>query len=73
MKGIIIKDCLDCPYSDIKNPENNGGILICEIGKSFSGGVKLIDRMALYDFKVPDWCQLDDLQEIIEVKAGDIV
>lgn len=72
MKGIIIKDCLDCPYSDIKNPEN-GGILICEIGKSFSGGMKLIDKIALYSFKIPDWCQLDDLQEIIEVRAGDIV
>lgn len=33
MKGIIIEDCLSCPFSDIKNPDNNGGTLICEFGK----------------------------------------
>lgn len=67
MKGIIVNDCLNCPFSDIKDPDNNGGILICELGKTINCEeeelCKMVDEM---EHTIPDWCRLDDLQEIVE-------
>ena len=62
MKGIIIRDCLSCPFSDIKDPDN-GGFLVCEFG----GKGKLLCRMVNeMEHTIPDWCKLDDLQEVVE-------
>ena len=68
MKGIIIRDCLDCPFSDIESPEVNGGTLICELGKSIECEeeelCKMIDEM---EHTIPDWCRLDDLEDVVEM------
>lgn len=69
MKGMIIKDCLDCPLSEIKNPDNNGGELIC--GNSIREHSSLICRMETHNYKIPIWCPLTDLQEIVDVAYFD--
>ena len=66
MKGIIIRDCLNCPFSKIKNPCNNGGILVCELGKDLNCRMKLIRKMISIDETIPDWCRLKDLEETVE-------
>ena len=71
MKGIIVEDCLDCPFSDIKDPDNNGGTLICELGKSIECEKEQLCKMIEGDYTIPDWCRLDDLQEVVEIAACD--
>ena len=66
MKGIIIEDCLNCPFSDFKNVEDHGGILICTLGKNMFNEIEELCRMDKGDYTIPDWCRLDDLQEIVE-------
>ena len=67
MKGIIIRDCLNCPYSEIKNPCDNGGTLVCTLGKNFDWKMELIRKMISIDEKIPDWCCLDELQEMVNI------
>lgn len=69
MKGIIVKDCLNCPFSDIENPENKGGILICELGKNVNCEKEELYPMVYGDYSIPNWCRLDDLQDIVDVAA----
>ena len=71
MKGIIIKDCLDCPFSIIENPEDNGGTLICELGKGIHFKNVQLCKMIEDNYAIPIWCRLDDLQETIDIAAID--
>ena len=71
MKGIIVEDCLSCPFSNFKNTQNDGGILICELGKSFGKGIALITKMSKGDWQIPNWCRLTDLEEVVEIAAYD--
>lgn len=65
MKGIIIQDCLNCPFSDIEDPNNNGDSLICNIG--VGNGKKVLCKMTnSIEFTIPDWCRLDELEEVVE-------
>ena len=61
MKGIIIKDCLECPHSKIKNPNDNGGTIFCEIKE------KDVHKMINLDYPIPDWCPITDLQNILDI------
>lgn len=70
MKGTIIKDCLDCPHSDIANPEIEGGTLICELGNLNRDDI-IICKMISYNYEIPEWCPLMDLQEAIDAAACD--
>ena len=71
MKGIIIEDCLNCPFSDFKNVEDHGGILVCELGKDINCKTEELCRMDKGDYTTPDWCRLENLQDIIEIAALD--
>lgn len=71
MRGIIIKDCLDCPFSDIEKPEDNCGTLICELGKSIEGEKEQLCKMIEGNYAIPIWCRLNDLQETIDIAAVD--
>lgn len=67
MKGIIVEDCLNYLFSDIESPEVNGGTLICTLGKSIECEEEELCKMEdeiLHT--IPDWCRLDDLQEVVE-------
>lgn len=68
MKGIIIKDCIDCPFSDIRNPEGNGGTLVCTLGKDGDKEEKLFQMIDICEQnnKIPSWCKLTDIKEIVD-------
>lgn len=62
MKVIIIKDCLSCPFSDINDPDNNGGNLVCEL--SVKGKFRReICEMIAHKYEIPEWCPLDDYEK----------
>ena len=65
-------DCLNCPYSDIKDLDNNGGTLICELGKTINCDVEELCRMVdEMEHTIPIWCRLDDLQEVVDIAVLD--
>lgn len=69
MRGIIIKDCLNCPFSEIENPGDNGDILICKLGKNLNCEKEVLTTMAFGNYTIPVWCRLDDLQEVVDSAA----
>lgn len=62
MKGIIIKDCDRCPYRSTDTSfAPNKLYIIC------SATNKRIDDIT----KIPDWCPLQDMQEILDIAKFD--
>ena len=61
IKVIIVNDCINCPYSDIVNPEDDGGELWCS-DKRIIG--KMIDVCSPgFVNTVYDNCYLTDISE----------
>lgn len=68
MKQLIIKNCLDCPFSEIEKIENGGelgDLLIC---KREGDEVAICMMSNLWcGENIPDWCPLSDFDENKEI------
>lgn len=68
MKGIIVRDCSECLQSDIEVSDDGKDMSIrCEIKEKHA--ITMTEIEAGKNF--PDWCPLDDLQEVVDVAYFD--
>lgn len=62
IKVIVVKGCLDCPYSEIRNPDDDGGKLWCS-DKHFIGKMKDVCAHDFDNVIYRNFCMLTDLSE----------
>lgn len=68
MKGLIIKNCLECPFSKIEKIENGGEIGDLLVCKREGDEVAICTMSNLWcGENIPDWCPLSDYDENKEI------